>query len=131
MCGCCSSSTSCSGGRGISEKTRIFFCKNDNFDDNDDGEQGTRGGGGQTAKMPAEVMMVELITFEILAAERLRLMGFDNRLIIDCSSNIVNILIYGNFLQMIDSEVRNMNALLGKFISRNEMCQFIIKNTSQ
>ena len=74
---------------------------------------------------------IELITLEILAAERLRLMGFDNRLIIDCSSNIVNILIYGNFLQMIDSEVRNMNALLGKFISRNEMCQFIIKNTSQ
>ena len=32
---------------------------------------------------------LELITFEILAAERLRLMGFDNRLIIDCSANIV------------------------------------------
>ena len=37
--------------------------------------------------------MVELITFEILAAERLRIMGFDNRLIIDCFSNVVNILI--------------------------------------
>ena len=37
---------------------------------------------------------VELITFEILAAERLRLMGFDNRLIIDCFSNVVNILIW-------------------------------------
>ena len=37
---------------------------------------------------------VELITFEILAAERLRLMGFDNRLIIDCFANIVNILIW-------------------------------------
>jgi len=36
---------------------------------------------------------LELITFEILAAERLRLMGFDNRLIIDCFSNVVNILI--------------------------------------
>ena len=31
---------------------------------------------------------------EILASERLRLMGFDNRLIIDCFSNIVNILIW-------------------------------------
>ena len=35
---------------------------------------------------------LELITFEILAAERLRLMGFDNRLIIDCFANVVNIL---------------------------------------
>jgi len=34
------------------------------------------------------------ITFEILAAERLRLMGFDNRLIIDCFANVVNILIW-------------------------------------
>ena len=52
---------------------------------------------------------VELITCEILVAERLRLMGFDNRLIIDCFSNVVNIFkyiyLYGNFLQMIDSEV--------------------------
>ena len=37
--------------------------------------------------------ILELITFEILAAERFRLMGFDNRLIIDCFSNMVNILI--------------------------------------
>ena len=37
--------------------------------------------------------LLELITFEILAAERLRLVGFDNRLIIDCFANIVNILI--------------------------------------
>ena len=37
---------------------------------------------------------IELITFEILAAERLRLMGFDNRLIIDCFANVVNILIW-------------------------------------
>ena len=35
---------------------------------------------------------LELITFEILAAERLRLMAFDNRLIIDCFANVVNIL---------------------------------------
>ena len=35
--------------------------------------------------------LLELITFEILAAERLRLMGFDNRLIIDCFANVVNI----------------------------------------
>ena len=37
---------------------------------------------------------LELITFEILAAERLRLMAFDNRLIIDCFANVVNILIW-------------------------------------
>ena len=37
---------------------------------------------------------LELITFEILAAERLRLMGFDNRLIIDCFANVENILIW-------------------------------------
>ena len=37
---------------------------------------------------------IELITFEILAAERLRLMAFDNRLIIDCFANVVNILIW-------------------------------------
>ena len=37
---------------------------------------------------------VELITFEILAAQRLRLIGFDNRLIIDCFANVVNILIW-------------------------------------
>ena len=37
---------------------------------------------------------LELITFDILAAERLRLLGCDNRLIIDCYSNIVNILIW-------------------------------------
>ena len=39
-------------------------------------------------------LLLELITFEILAAERLRLMAFDNRLIIDCFANIVNILIW-------------------------------------
>ena len=37
---------------------------------------------------------LELITFEILAAERLRLMAFDNRLIIDCFANVANILIW-------------------------------------
>ena len=37
---------------------------------------------------------LELITFEILAAERLRLMGFDNRFIIDCLAKVVNILIW-------------------------------------
>ena len=40
--------------------------KNDNLDDNDDVEQGTRGGGGQTAKMLAEVMMVTQMTLWIL-----------------------------------------------------------------
>ena len=34
---------------------------------------------------------LKLITFEILAAERLRLTGFDNQLIIDCFANVVNI----------------------------------------
>ena len=43
--------------------------------------------------------IVELITFEILAAKQLRLMGFDNQLIIDCFSNVV------------DSEVKNLNPL--------------------
>ena len=33
---------------------------------------------------------LELITFDILAAERLRLVGFDNRLVIDCFANVVN-----------------------------------------
>ena len=35
--------------------------------------------------------LLELISFEILAAERLLLMGSDNRLIIDCFANVVNI----------------------------------------
>ena len=48
---------------------------------------------------PPLLSAVELITFEILAAERLRLMGFDNRLIIDCFANVVNILIVGYFLR--------------------------------
>ena len=38
--------------------------------------------------------LLELINFEILAAERLRSMGFDNRLIIDCFASVVNILIW-------------------------------------
>ena len=37
---------------------------------------------------------LELITFEILVPERLRLMGFDNRLIVDCFANVVDILIW-------------------------------------
>ena len=40
------------------------------------------------------ISQLELITFEILAAERLRLMAFHNRLIIDCFANVVNILIW-------------------------------------
>ena len=59
---------------------------------------------------------IELITFEIAAAERLQLMRFDNRLIIDFFANVVNILGYGYFLQMIDSEVRNMNPITFYFI---------------
>ena len=38
--------------------------------------------------------LLELINIEILAAERLRLMGFDNRIIIDCFPSVVNILIW-------------------------------------
>ena len=38
--------------------------------------------------------MLELFNFEILAAERLRLMGFDNPLIIDCFANVENLLIW-------------------------------------
>ena len=48
------------------KKRRLFFCKNENLDANDDGQKGTRGGGRQTAKMPAEVMMVTQITLWIL-----------------------------------------------------------------
>ena len=39
-------------------------------------------------------LKLELITFEILAAKRLRLMWFDNRLIIYCFANVVNIFIW-------------------------------------
>ena len=39
------------------------------------------------------VLKLELITFEILGAERLRLMRFNNRLIIDCFASAVNIVI--------------------------------------
>ena len=46
----------------------------------------------ELAQVEKVVWVLELITFEILAAERLRLMGFDNRLIIDCFANVVNIL---------------------------------------
>ena len=35
-------------------------------------------------------VFLKLITFEILAAERLRLIGFDNRLTFDCFANAVN-----------------------------------------
>ena len=58
-----------------------------------------------------------------MGAERLRLMGFDNRLIIDFFANLVNILLRS------DSEEKNMNALLRR--SRNERSQFMVKNTPQ
>ena len=45
-------------------------------------------------KSSKPAFLLELITFEIWAAERLRLMGFDNRLIIDCFANVVNIHIW-------------------------------------
>ena len=44
-----------------------------------------------TTKYPKEL---ELITFKIFAAEKLRLIGYENRLIIDCFANVVNILIW-------------------------------------
>ena len=64
------------------------------------GHKGVRGRGG---------WQLELITFKILAAERIRLMGFDNRLIIDCFANAENILIW--LFSTNDSEVRNMNPI--------------------
>ena len=75
----------------------------------------------QNTKTNLEVRILELITFENLAAERLRLMEFDNWLIIAMINRLSNALIvlqtsqiylYGNFLQMIDSKVRNMNHYL-------------------
>ena len=60
---------------------------------------------------------IELITFEILAAERLRFMGFDNRLIFDCFANIVNILILlfstneSNYLENPFPEMKGVNLL--------------------
>ena len=75
---------------------------------------------------------VELITFEILAAERLRLMGFDNRLIIDCFANVENILIWlFSSNDRFRSEKYESNYLCRKSISRNERSQFIVENTSQ
>ena len=70
---------------------------------------------------------LELITFEILAAERLRLMEFDNRLIGDYFANIV-IYLHDIFQQIMDSEAINMNQSLGKSISRNERSQFIVEH---
>ena len=63
---------------------------------------------------------LELITFEILAAERLRLMEFDNRLIIDCFANVVNILIW-QFSTNDRFKSEKYESLLGKSISRNEL----------
>ena len=64
--------------------------------------------------------ILELITFEILAAERLRLMEFDNRLIIDCFANVVNILIW-QFSTNDRFKSEKYESLLGKSISRNEL----------
>ena len=65
-------------------------------------------------------LSLELITFEILAAERLRLMEFDNRLIIDCFANVVNILIW-QFSTNDRFKSEKYESLLGKSISRNEL----------
>ena len=76
---------------------------------------------------------LELITFEILAAERLRLMGFNNRLIIDCFANIVNILIWlFSTSDRFRSEKYESNYLENPFREmRNERSRFIVENTSQ
>ena len=66
------------------------------------------------------LFQLELITFEILAAERLRLMEFDNRLIIDCFANVVNILIW-QFSTNDRFKSEKYESLLGKSISRNEL----------
>ena len=64
-----------------------------------------------------DVFLLELITFEILAEERLRLMGFDNQLIIACFANIVNILILlfstneSNYLENPFLEMKRVNLL--------------------
>ena len=50
-----------------------------------------------------------------MAAERLRLIRFDNQLIIDCLANVVNILIYGCFLQNMRSEKYESNYLENPF----------------
>ena len=83
------------------------------------------------------VYRVELITFEILTAERLRLMGFDNRLIIDCFANVVNILIWlfstndrfrsekyeSNYLENPFPEMKGVNLLLKTH--RNDKCRLV------
>ena len=74
---------------------------------------------------------LELITFEILAAERLRLMGFDNRLIIDCFANVVNILIWLFSTNDRLKSAKYESNYLKKSISRNKRSQFIVENTSQ
>ena len=70
-------------------------------------------------------LSLELITFEILAAERLRLMGFDNLLIIDCFANVENILTWSfstndrfrsekyesNYLENPFTEIKGVNLL--------------------
>ena len=71
---------------------------------------------------------LELTTFEILAAERLQLMGFDNRIIIDCFANVVNILIW---LFSTNDRFRRWKYELNYLISRNERSQFIVENTKQ
>ena len=66
------------------------------------------------------VFVVEFITFEILAAERLRLMEFDNRLIIDCFANVVNILIW-QFSTNDRFKSEKYESLLVESISRNDL----------
>ena len=73
---------------------------------------------------------VELITFEFLAAERLRLMEFDNRLIIDCFANVVNIVIW-QFSTNDRFKSEKYESITWKNPFPEMRSQFIVENTSQ
>ena len=90
-----------------------------------------------------DVCQLELKTFKILAAEQLRLMGFDNRLIIDCFANVVYILIWlfstndrlrsakyeSNYLENPFPEIKGVN-LLSK-THRNDKSNLKLKTVFQ
>ena len=65
---------------------------------------------------------LELISFEILAAERLRLMEFDNRLIIDCFANVVDILIW---------QFSTNDRFKSEKLDLSKLCEFCIKNCAE
>ena len=67
---------------------------------------------------PFSASLVEHKTCDILAAERLRLMRFDNRLIIDSFQEVICILKW--LFSIINSKQRNINHLLRKSIFRSD-----------